>query len=137
MLTNVGVFDFASNPMNMAGTNLDPARASPSSDAQEHRRTLARNGLRLPYHERIRLKKIAQRRRRRDNIGKGNTTRIATLNVGSMTGRGQEVVDVMERRKVNIMCAQETKWKGTRRKSWGIYSSYFTSVKMEGEMEWV
>ena len=37
---------FAPNPMNMADTNLDPARASPSSDAQEHRRTLAKkNGL--------------------------------------------------------------------------------------------
>ena len=88
----------------MADTNLDPARASPSSDAQGHRRTLARNGLRLPYHERIHLKKIAQRRRRRDNKRKGKTIRIATLNVGSMTGRGQEVVDFMEGRKVYIMC---------------------------------
>ena len=104
----------ASKPMNMADTDLDPARASPSSDAQEHRRTLARNGLRLPYHERIRPKKIAQRRRRRDNEGKGKTIRIATLNVGSMTGRGQEVVDFMERRKINIMCVHETKWKGSK-----------------------
>ena len=38
-----------------------------------------------------------------DNKGKGKTIRIATLNVGSMTGRGQDIVDVMERRKVNIM----------------------------------
>ena len=66
------------------------------------------------YHERIRLKKIAQRRRRRDNKGKVKTTRIATLNVGSMTGRGHEVVDCMERRKINIMCVQETKWKGSK-----------------------
>ena len=57
----------------MADTDLDPARASPSSDAQEHRRTLARNGLRLPYHERIRLKNMAekkaekQRRERKDH----------------------------------------------------------------------
>ena len=67
--------NFASNPMNRADTNLDPARASPSSDAQEHRLTFARNGLRLPYHDRIQLKKIAQRRRRRDNKGKGKTIR--------------------------------------------------------------
>ena len=98
----------------MTDTDIDPARASPSSDAQEHRRTLARNGLRLPYHERILLKKIAQRRRRGDNLGKGKTIRFATLNVGSMTGRGQGVVDFMERRKINIMCVQETKWKGER-----------------------
>ena len=105
--------------MNMADTNLDPAGAFRSSDAQEHRRTLATNGLRLPYHERIRLKKIAQRRRRRDIKGKRKTIRIATLNVGSMTGRGQEVVDFMEPRKVNIMCVQETKWKGSKAKELG------------------
>ena len=116
----------------MADTNLEPARESPSSDAQEHRRTLARNGLRLLYHERIRLKKIAQRRRRRDNKWKGKTNRIATLNVSSMTDRGQEVVDFMERRKVNIMCVQETKWKGSK-----VKELYFTSVKMDVEMEWV
>ena len=42
--------------------------------------------------------------------------------MGSMTGRGQEVVDFMERRKVNIVCVQETchlergqhDWQGTR-----------------------
>ena len=32
----------------------------------------------------------------------------------SMTGRGQEVVDFMERMKINIMCVQETKWKGSK-----------------------
>ena len=84
-----GMKTLLQKPMNMADTDLDPARASASSDAQEHRRTLARNGLRLPIHERIRLKKIAKRRRRRDKEGKGKTIRIATLNVGSMTGRGQ------------------------------------------------
>ena len=45
-----------------------------------------------------------------ENIkGKGKTIRIATLNVGSMTVREQEVVEFMERRKVNIMCVQEKK----------------------------
>ena len=73
----------------------------------------------LPYHERIRLKKIAQRRRRRDNKWKGKTIRIATLNVGSMTGRGQEVVDFMERMKINIMGVQETKWKGSKARELG------------------
>ena len=103
----------------MADTDLDPARASPSSDVQEHRCSLARNCLWLLYHERIQLKKIAQRRRRRNNEGKGKTIRIATLNVGSMTGRGQEVMDFMERRKINIMCIQETKWKGSKARELG------------------
>ena len=79
--------NFASKPMTMADTDLDPARVSPSGDAQEHRRTHARNVLRLPYHERIWLKKIAQRRRRKGNGGKGITIMIATLNVRSMANR--------------------------------------------------
>ena len=45
--------NLASKPMNMADTDLDPTRASPSSDAQEHRRTLARNGLDPVYGSRI------------------------------------------------------------------------------------
>ena len=40
--------------------------------------------------------------------------RVATLNVGTMTGKGREVADLMERRGVNIQCVQETRWKGER-----------------------
>ena len=39
---------------------------------------------------------------------------VASLNVGTMTGRGREVVDMMKRRKVGILCVQETKWKGSK-----------------------
>ncbi|XP_037803562.1 uncharacterized protein LOC119597969 [Penaeus monodon] len=91
----------------------DMARASPVGDARGHRRTLVRNGQRLPYQERIRLKKLAQRRGERQK--KENETiglKIGTLNVGSMTARSHELVDLMERRKIRIMCLQETKWKG-------------------------
>ena len=38
--------------------------------------------------------------------------RIGTWNIGTMTGRGREIVDVMERRRVKALCVQETKWKG-------------------------
>ena len=31
-----------------------------------------------------------------------------------MNGGGQEVVDFIERRKIYIMCVQETKWKGRK-----------------------
>ena len=116
----------------LALTNQPPAARSPSSDAQEHRRTLARNGLRLPYHERIRLKKIAQRRRRRHIKGKGKTIRIATC---SMAGRGQEVVDFMERRKVNIMCVHETKWKGSKVKELGNGFKLFY-IGEDGRRKW-
>lgn len=40
--------------------------------------------------------------------------RIGTLNVGTMTGKGREIADLMERRKIDIMCVQETKWKGSK-----------------------
>ena len=40
--------------------------------------------------------------------------RVATLNVGIMTSKGREVVDLMERREVEIFCVQETRWKGKR-----------------------
>ncbi|XP_051775660.1 craniofacial development protein 2-like [Erpetoichthys calabaricus] len=31
-----------------------------------------------------------------------------------MTGKGRELADMMERRKVDILCMQETKWKGSK-----------------------
>ena len=40
--------------------------------------------------------------------------KVATLNVGTMTGKGREVADLMERRGMDILCVQETRWKGER-----------------------
>ena len=37
---------------------------------------------------------------------------MGTFNIGTMTGR--EVEDMMERRNVDILCLQETKWKGSK-----------------------
>ncbi|KAF7711286.1 hypothetical protein HF521_000297 [Silurus meridionalis] len=39
---------------------------------------------------------------------------VGTLNVGTMTGKGREVADMMERKKVDMLCVQETKWKGSK-----------------------
>ncbi|KAK3568350.1 hypothetical protein QTP86_004951 [Hemibagrus guttatus] len=44
---------------------------------------------------------------------------IGTLNVGTMTGKGRELADMMERRKVDILCIQETRWKGSKAHSIG------------------
>lgn len=38
--------------------------------------------------------------------------RIASWNVGLMNGRGRELAGIMKRRGIDIMCVQETKWKG-------------------------
>jgi exonuclease III len=43
--------------------------------------------------------------------------RIVSWNVGSLTGKLRELVDAAIRRRVNILCVQETKWKGQKAKS--------------------
>ena len=45
-------------------------------------------------------------------------TRICldSWNVGSLTGKLRELVDTATRRRVNILCVQETKWKGQNAK---------------------
>jgi hypothetical protein len=42
--------------------------------------------------------------------------RVGTWNVWSLTGKLREVVDIMIIRRVNILCVQETKWKGQKAK---------------------
>ncbi|XP_037801975.1 uncharacterized protein LOC119596719 [Penaeus monodon] len=39
---------------------------------------------------------------------------VATLNVGTMTGRGMEIVDLIEHKNINTMCVPETKCKGEK-----------------------
>ncbi|KAK3560566.1 hypothetical protein QTP86_010906 [Hemibagrus guttatus] len=58
-------------------------------------------------------------RQREKRKGKNVGLRIGTLNVGTMTGKGRELADVMERRKVDILCVQETRWKGSKARSIG------------------
>ena len=38
--------------------------------------------------------------------------RFGTLNVGTLSGRLNEVVEMLSRRKVDICCVQETRWRG-------------------------
>ena len=45
--------------------------------------------------------------------------RVGTLNIGTMTGRGRELADMMEQRNVDILCLQETKWKGSKARNIG------------------
>jgi len=35
--------------------------------------------------------------------------KVGTLNVGTMTGKGRKIADVMERRDVDVLCMQETR----------------------------
>ena len=53
-------------------------------------------------------------RRKKRNEEKKIKLRVATLNVGTMTSKGRETADLMERRGVDILRVQETRWKGER-----------------------
>ena len=51
--------------------------------------------------------------------GRRSLIRVGTLNTGTMTGRKRELADMMERRNVDILCLQETKWKGSKTRNNG------------------
>jgi exonuclease III len=59
---------------------------------------------------------LTRRMRRVRKLAEPNRLRVGTWNVGSLTGKLREIVDSMIRRRVNILCVQETKWKGQKTK---------------------
>ena len=66
-------------------------------------------------------KRGGRRVKRQREVWKGRRSliRVGTLNIGTMTGRGRELADMMERRNVDILCLQETKWKGSKARNIG------------------
>ncbi|KAM2624013.1 hypothetical protein TB1_031028 [Malus domestica] len=58
-----------------------------------------------------RVKKLGQKGRVQES-----KMRLGTWNIGTSTGKSMEVVEVMVRRRINIMCLQETKWVGRKAK---------------------
>ena len=46
------------------------------------------------------------------------SVKIGTLNIGTMTGKEREVADLMERRKLEVLRIQETRWSGN--KTWEL-----------------
>lgn len=100
------------------------ARAYPRSDAQPHRPAAVRNEQGLLHPERVQLKKLAQTLQ---------TLRWATLNVGSMTGKGRELAALMKKRRIEVLCVQETRWKGDKARELGDgYKIYYSSASKEG-----
>ena len=50
-------------------------------------------------------------------VDKNIRIHIATVNVGTMSKRSNEIVEMLTRRRVDICCLQETRWKcGSARK---------------------
>ena len=66
-------------------------------------------------------KRGGRRVKRQRELRKGRSTplRVGTLTIGTITGRGRELADLLERRNVDILCLQETKWKGSEAKNIG------------------
>jgi len=60
--------------------------------------------------------------------------RTATWNVGSFTGKSREVVEVMQRRKINALCIQEMKWTGQSARELGDGYKFFYSGSKNKKM---
>ena len=87
------------------------------SDARDPRLSSVTNGQGLPPGGRRRLKKLVQ-----ETI----KIKLATLNVGRMTGRSGEVVHLMARKNLQVLCVQETKWRGSKAREIGAgYKLYY------------
>ena len=64
------------------------------------------------FRERTRVNKLVHKVK-----GKGQNDRrlrFGTWNIGTLTRKSMEVVDTRTRRKINIMCLQETQWVGAK-----------------------
>ena len=61
----------------------------------------------------MRLKKLVKKDKEEKKL------RVGTWDMGSMTGRGRELVEVLKRWKVDILCIQETKWGGSTLRNLG------------------
>ena len=85
----------------------DNARAFSRDDAQIHRPNSV-TGRGLLHQERVQLRKLAH-----------TGFRVCQINIGSMMGRGREVADLMRRRNVDVLCVEETRWKGNKAKELG------------------
>ena len=48
-----------------------------------------------------------------------------TANIGSMTGKSSDIANIMHRRKIMIVCVQETKWKYSKAKEIGEGSKLY------------
>jgi hypothetical protein len=59
---------------------------------------------------------FSRRVRRVRKLAEPTRIRLGSWNIGSLIGKLRELVDVAIRRRVNILCVQETKWKGQKAK---------------------
>ncbi|XP_070041421.1 uncharacterized protein [Nicotiana tomentosiformis] len=65
--------------------------------------------------------------------GKGNKgvcmLRIGSWNVGTLTGKSIELVKILQKRRVNIACVQETRWVGSRARDVDGFTLWYSGVQ--------
>ena len=72
-----------------------------------------RNWTTVGRRQRRRGGKSVRRKRDKRKV-RSVSLKFGTLNVGTITGKSRELADMMERRKVDILCVQETRWRAAR-----------------------
>ncbi|GJV36696.1 craniofacial development protein 2-like protein [Tanacetum coccineum] len=64
--------------------------------------------------------------RRDSRLASSRKNRVGSWNVGTLTGKFLELVDALKRKKVDIACFQETKWKGSRNREGNQYKLWYS-----------
>ncbi|XP_019266632.1 PREDICTED: craniofacial development protein 2-like [Nicotiana attenuata] len=54
--------------------------------------------------------------------------RIGSWNIGSLTSKSIELAKILQKRKINIACVQETRWAGSRAKNANGYKLWYSGV---------
>ncbi|XP_063537823.1 uncharacterized protein LOC134747173 [Cydia strobilella] len=89
------------------------ARASPVSDDNANYATHLENNHARAYPQSDGKDKNS---RSQTNI---TQLRLATWNLGTMTGRSYEISEILKARHIDVCCVQETKWKGSKSRDIG------------------
>ncbi|GJW91832.1 retrovirus-related pol polyprotein LINE-1 [Tanacetum coccineum] len=61
-----------------------------------------------------------------ERVASSRRIRVGSWNVGTLTGKFLELVDALKRKKVDIACFQETKWKGSRNRELNQYKLWIS-----------
>ena len=75
-------------------------------------------------------KHVSDKQKRR--MGRKMEVKGGTLNVGTMTGKWRALPDMMVKRKVDMLCVHETRWKRARPGTSEVAATYSTMAKMGG-----
>ena len=64
-----------------------------------------------------------------EKLAMGSKLRLGSVNVGTMRGRKDEVVDMMLRRSLDFCCLQETRWRGGSARTIGSCKFYWVGCE--------